>query len=331
IDGPHTVALAGWSVAGAGDVNGDGRDDVVVGASSASNNSRNSSGSAYVLFGSASPVDVDLAALGSAGMRIDGAAASDGAGRSVAGAGDLNGDGRADVILGADHADDYGRTSSGSVYVAYGFGDPAVTYGALSGTVGAPVTTLAPTGVARTGPASFAVSPALPAGLSMDPATGVISGTPTLVVAGSTHTVTMTDLAGSVTASVQIDVVAAPTAPAPPAEPTPAAPAPASPRPDTRAPRAKVRVPASLPAGPRVRVRVRCDERCRVVVRAGTGRPTRVVLRRGVWRWVAVSLPHRSRAARRGGVVRVRLVVSDAAGNRTVQTRTLRTRRAARH
>src|SRR4051794_16301086 len=96
LDGQALNDRAGTSVAAAGDVNGDGRDDVIVGALLAGNNGRNGSGSAYVVYGSSTPASVDLAALGTAGFRIDGQAASHVAGTSVAGAGDVNGDGRDD-------------------------------------------------------------------------------------------------------------------------------------------------------------------------------------------------------------------------------------------
>ena len=62
---------------GAGDVNGDGYDDLLIGARHADNNGRADSGSSYVVFGSATPTDMDLAALGTAGFRIDGATAGD--------------------------------------------------------------------------------------------------------------------------------------------------------------------------------------------------------------------------------------------------------------
>jgi hypothetical protein len=120
IDGAAVSDLAGWSVAGAGDVNGDRRGDVLVGVRFAGNNARAGSGSAYVVFGRNAPTNVDLAALGQAGFRIDGAAAGDLAGGSVAGAGDLNGDGRADVLVGARGADNNDRTGSGSAYVVFG-------------------------------------------------------------------------------------------------------------------------------------------------------------------------------------------------------------------
>jgi hypothetical protein len=79
---------------GGGDLNGDGRGDILVGSPSA--------GSVSALAGRVQPVDVDLAAPGRlAFARIDGAAPSDGFGFSVAGVGDVNGDGTADILAGA--------------------------------------------------------------------------------------------------------------------------------------------------------------------------------------------------------------------------------------
>ena len=109
---------AGVAVAGAGDVNGDGLDDVLVGADLADNNGRSGSGSAYVVFGRRAADNVDLADLGEAGFRIDGAASSDGAGASVAGAGDMNGDGLDDLLVGAPGGGLL--VSSGAAYVVFG-------------------------------------------------------------------------------------------------------------------------------------------------------------------------------------------------------------------
>ena len=64
MDGADTRERAGWSVAGAGDVNGDKRPDVVVGAPWANPNGRFFAGSAYVVFGQAASTTVDLAAPG---------------------------------------------------------------------------------------------------------------------------------------------------------------------------------------------------------------------------------------------------------------------------
>lgn len=58
--------------------------------------------------------------------------------------------------------------------------------------------------------AAYTVSPSLPGGLSIDAATGVITGTPTAVSTATNYTVTGTNAAGSTTATVSITVVAAP-------------------------------------------------------------------------------------------------------------------------
>jgi Ca2+-binding RTX toxin-like protein len=123
IDGTTGVA-SGWSVSGAGDVNADGTDDVIIGAPDAHDNNRAGSGSSYVVFGAATPGNVDLASLGtSQGIRIEGATALDHSGWSVSGAGDVNADGTDDVIIGA-HLADHGRPNSGSSYVLFGSASP---------------------------------------------------------------------------------------------------------------------------------------------------------------------------------------------------------------
>ena len=119
IDGAATGDLLGSSVDGAGDVNADGYDDLLIGARSAENNDRDFSGSAYVVFGG-DTAPLDLADLGNRGFRIDGAAAQDRSGSSVAGARDVNGDGYDDVVIGSPGAGNNGHDGSGSAYVVFG-------------------------------------------------------------------------------------------------------------------------------------------------------------------------------------------------------------------
>jgi hypothetical protein len=128
LDGEE-VSESGFSVASAGDINGDGLADLIIGAPDASPNGREEAGSAFVIFGKTSGwSNVDLANLSPGdGFRIDGAAAGDNAGYSVSSAGDFNGDGFADLIIGAPYADSAGGTNPGSAYVIFGnasgFGD----------------------------------------------------------------------------------------------------------------------------------------------------------------------------------------------------------------
>jgi hypothetical protein len=121
LDGAAAGDESGWSVASAGDINGDGFADLVVAAVAAGPHGAYS-GSSYVVFGKVSgfSASLDLSALdGSDGFRLDGAAAFDESGYSVASAGDVNGDGFADLIIGAKGADPNG-SDSGASYVVFG-------------------------------------------------------------------------------------------------------------------------------------------------------------------------------------------------------------------
>jgi hypothetical protein len=109
----------GRSVASARDVNGDGADDVVVGADQLFNQG---AGKAYVFYG---PLSGDIQAA-DAGAILLGEAAQDGFGISVSGAGDFNEDGFDDVIVGAwDNGG--GGFRSGRAYTFFG---------PLAGTIG---------------------------------------------------------------------------------------------------------------------------------------------------------------------------------------------------
>lgn len=121
IDGTQDFARLGSAVAGGSDVNGDGLDDLILGAIGAAGDAA-SAGAAFVVFGRAGgwEASLDLAALdGSRGARLLGAAAYDYTGQAVALAGDINGDGLADLLVGAPRADEAG-SRSGTAYVVFG-------------------------------------------------------------------------------------------------------------------------------------------------------------------------------------------------------------------
>jgi hypothetical protein len=116
-------SIAGQSVSGAGDVNGDGIKDLVIGAPSSSARGAES-GAAYVVFGKSTgfAASLELAALnGANGFEIRGEKRGDNAGHSVSGAGDVNGDGIDDLIIGAIRADSNG-SESGTTYIVFGTG-----------------------------------------------------------------------------------------------------------------------------------------------------------------------------------------------------------------
>ncbi|MFT7465257.1 MAG: hypothetical protein ACI9EF_003622 [Pseudohongiellaceae bacterium] len=116
INGENPGDALGFSAAGGGDVNGDGFDDVIVGADDYSSKR----GRAYVVYGGASlPNNINVGSLGSAGIVLTGAAAADEAGHAVAMGGDINRDGYADFVVGSLNADGNG-TSSGEVYLIHG-------------------------------------------------------------------------------------------------------------------------------------------------------------------------------------------------------------------
>jgi len=117
IHGFEAQSKAGFSVASAGDVNGDGYDDVIVSAPYSDANGADS-GAAYVIFGAAGTAAPDLTKLdGADGFVVKGIAAGDDAGFSVASAGDVNGDGYADLLIGAPAGD---ANHSGDTYVLFG-------------------------------------------------------------------------------------------------------------------------------------------------------------------------------------------------------------------
>ena len=106
LDGTNGFRLegGGGAVASAGDVNGDGIADLIIGAGGADDGSDYDVGESFVVFGRASGfgASLDLATLdGADGFRLDGIDPFDFSGASVAGARDVNGDGFGDFIIGA--------------------------------------------------------------------------------------------------------------------------------------------------------------------------------------------------------------------------------------
>jgi hypothetical protein len=102
----------GWWVAGAGDVNGDGYSDVIIGTNDTDDGNQER---AFVYHGSPSGLAATPAWTGTI------AQTSAGFGNVVAGAGDVNGDGFADVLVGAPRFDN-GQADEGRAFLYAGSG-----------------------------------------------------------------------------------------------------------------------------------------------------------------------------------------------------------------
>src|SRR3569833_148464 len=93
----------GYSVANAGDMNGDGFDDLAIGDLYQQGDTAKS-GAAYVLFGHAGPFTNGQQLSATNGIYIKGVTSYDRTGVSVSSAGDINGDGLDDLIVGDTYA-----------------------------------------------------------------------------------------------------------------------------------------------------------------------------------------------------------------------------------
>ena len=103
---PEIGDVFGWSVAGAGDIDQDGYDDVIVGARGVDNGWRDQAGAAYVFSGQD----------GTMIYRFKGRTPGERLGRNVSRAGDVNGDGVPDLLVTSDEA-----TPGGLPYAGWAF------------------------------------------------------------------------------------------------------------------------------------------------------------------------------------------------------------------
>lgn len=174
VNGATTGDSTGYSVAGIGDVTGDGVPDLALGAYGfdpldSGGSPLSGAGATYVLPGDRDAVVVDLATgLPEGGYRIDGLLAGDRFGRQVARLGDVDGNGTADLAVGADFAK-----------------RPDAATGNQNGEVTVALMGRLATSVAVTGPATaqtgtevtFAATVAQPAAGGPDVATGTVAFT----------------------------------------------------------------------------------------------------------------------------------------------------------
>ncbi|MBC8352364.1 MAG: FG-GAP repeat protein [Planctomycetes bacterium] len=147
LDGSNGVLLqglleydrAGSSVASAGDVNGDGFDDFLIGTPVDDLSVTAGTGKAYLVYGKGTAFDptINLWELtGNDGIQLFGLAADDHLGSAVSSVGDLNGDGFDDFAVSAPYANPNNVLGAGSAYVIFGGTNPAQGVNVLDGTNG---------------------------------------------------------------------------------------------------------------------------------------------------------------------------------------------------
>ena len=144
LDGEATGDYSGYSVSTAGDINGDGYSDLLIGAPQCLTGACSGPGRSYVMFGGAGVGGQGLLALsslnGTNGFKLDGEATGDYTGYSVSAAGDVNGDGYADLLIGSPQCYVDICSGPGLSYVVFGsavIGRPGlISLSALNGTNG---------------------------------------------------------------------------------------------------------------------------------------------------------------------------------------------------
>lgn len=120
INGAVPGERTGVQAKGAGDFNGDGIPDIVLGDRYADLPVGANAGQAMVIFGKSTTAPVEISAIlggsSTAGLVLNGGSANEAAGSATSGLGDVNGDGLADVVVGG----------SGRAYVVFGHSDSGV-------------------------------------------------------------------------------------------------------------------------------------------------------------------------------------------------------------
>ncbi len=209
INGVGDRGNSGFSVSSAGDINGDGVDDLIIGAPRNSPNDNYRSGSSYVVLGSRDGFDasLELSSLdGTNGFTLHGAGARQYAGQSVSGGGDFNGDGLDDVIIGSHRTAQKGF-GTGSTYVIFDVMPPVLTpIGAQTGDEGVEINFAVSATDVHSKPLTFSLDDASQEkDMAINPATGIFSWTPDGSQGGE-HQVTITVSDGTYTDSETITV-----------------------------------------------------------------------------------------------------------------------------
>jgi hypothetical protein len=125
IDGATAGDQMSYAGFDAADIDGDGKNDLILGAAFTDNNGRSNSGSVYVINNtllrgySGTGNTHDLAVTSKWTIRYDSAVAGDQLGYNDVDGVDLNNNGKADLFLGAAYATRNGRSYSGAIYLIY--------------------------------------------------------------------------------------------------------------------------------------------------------------------------------------------------------------------
>jgi hypothetical protein len=125
--GADSGDMIGSAISGAGDINGDGINDLLIGCTGCDSDNKVDAGAAYLIYCAEAMVDIDLSGFttGETGVKLIGGSAGDLLGSSVCNAGDLNGDGVSDLVVGAPGTVVAGIGAAvGCVHVLYGSNTP---------------------------------------------------------------------------------------------------------------------------------------------------------------------------------------------------------------